>query len=573
MIFNLIHRAADTDTYHFQRKCAHELGLKATVMIPTKVLEDERIISIAKQDNEEFGDELGIWIMPLKHHPSTMVWLLNDEQKMETVKFSIDKYRELFGRNPKVVGNYVLDSHLMKMIKDYCPDVTATVAGCFEEGVKVFHGCNNSWYLFSEGMSWNPWYPSKTQSVRPAENEEDWAGVVAVPHLSRDLVFAYESRNDFFASHPANVQRGLANDGLTHDYDYNLADQYRMQEDYNDGFSYYQIHVSSGWLHHNHNIIDSDEITQTLYRETLEYMVELRKNGELQDMHVSEFAEAYKSSVPIGKSDIGIGKDILFGSGKHYFWIFNPDYRVLVDTFQGGSIGDLRPYAGKYESFTGTDSPSLTMNSYPYIIHSQYRSGIKNHYSDGARTTLMVKHGDEVLDMCNYRTRIQNVERGADAVTLTLTPANLKFADGLEVEIQTVYTFVKGGRIEISRNINSASDADAVLEMTEYIKGCYGFTEYPENMKGIEFYFDGKKVGDYEYASRTLSSDTANKVSVAIPQITTEAVLEAVNMEPDSVSVMDGHLFVPYYTMKVKYTVPSNVKEVKSCLTIKRTKE
>ena len=36
--------------------------------------------------------------------------------------------------------------------------------------------------------------------------------MVAVPHLCRDLALSYEGRNDFFATHPANVQRAMANE-------------------------------------------------------------------------------------------------------------------------------------------------------------------------------------------------------------------------------------------------------------------------------------------------------------------------------------------------------------------------
>lgn len=571
MFFNLIHRPCLSEEYNFQRRCAHELNLKATMLVPTSSLTNKDIIDMVKSDNEIYGDEIGIWLGPMKGMPKTMVWLLSERDKEKTVKYSIDKYKELFGKAPKVVGNYVLDSHLIKMIKDYCPEVEICVAGCFEEGVKVFHGCNNSWYLFSEGMSWNPWYPSKTQSVRPAADEDDWAGVVAVPHLSRDLVLGYESRNDFFASHPANIQRGLANEGRIHEYDFNLTDQYRMQEDFNDGFSYYQIHVSPGWLHHNHNIIDSDEITQALYRETLEYMAELREKGELIDMHMSEFAKEYKKRVPIGKSDIAVGKDILYGSGKHYFWISNPDYRVLIDTFQGGSIGDLRPYAGKYESFTGADSESRDMNSYPYVIQSQYRSGLKNHYSDGARTTVFVKHNDEVLDMCMYPSKVSEVNRKEDSEELILKPVMLEFKDGLNVEIQTVYTFKKGGKIGITRKILSKSDEAATLEFTEYVKACYGFTEYAEPMKGITLHADGKKVIDYKYGGESYKG-TESEIYAAVPQINTELGLSSAKKCAAGCEISEGTLFSPYYTMKLTYNLEANEREVASWLTIKQMK-
>lgn len=567
MIFNLIHRpCGHFKSYEFQRKCAHELNFKTTVLIPSKQFDNEEVMKMVMEDVSVYGDEPGIWLDPLSDMPDTQVWLLNTEDKIRTVKYSIDAFKKQFGYSPKCVGNYVMDSQLIKLVKDYCPEVTTVVAGCFEEGVKVFHGCNNSWYLFSEGMSWNPWYPSKTHSVRPAENEEDWAGVVAVPHLSRDLVLGYEGRNDFFASHPANIQRGLANDGFTHNYDYNLVDQYRMQEDYNNGFSYYQIHVSPGWFFGNPNIMDSNETTCTLYRETLEYLAELREQGELTDMYLSEFGEYYKENVPVGTTDIGVGKDILFGSGKHYLWVLNNSYRVLVDTFQGGSIGDLRPYAGKYEAFTGVDAEKPLMNSYPYLVQSQYRSGLKHHHEDGSRTTLLVTHNNETLDMCNYPSKIENVERCGNNVTLELKPVIMKFKDGTEIEIQTVYEFENNGKIGITRKLLKGDFKE--VELCEYVKACYGFTEYPENMKGISFYVDKEKAADYGYNAKVYGKPSVKSVSAVIPEITT--ALELCPEKDAEGCVCDGHHFAPYFTLKLKYNPDENTKEVKSWLNIKK---
>lgn len=571
MIFNLVHKPTTSDTYDFQRKCAHDLKLKVTILLSSESMNNDEIVKKAVADHEKYGDEIGIWLTPLEGMPDTQVWLLSEEDKMTVVKTVVDKYKELFGCAPKVISNYVLDCNFIKMIKDYCPEVTTCVAGCFEEGVKVFHGCNNSWYLFSEGMSWNPWYPSKDQSIRPAENEDEWAGVVALPHLSRDLCLGYESRNDFFASHPANIQRGLANEGRIHEYDYNLVDQYRMQEDFNDWHSYYQINVNPGWLHNNINIIDPDEVTQALYLETLEYIAELRDKGEVVDMHMSEYGEYFRKNVPIGYTEIAVGKDLLYGSGKHYCWVYNPDYRVLVDTFQGGSIGDLRPFIGKYASFTGTDSPSLTMNSYPYLIQSQYRSGVKHHCFDGSRTTVFVKHAGEELDMCFYPTKVEDVKKDEKGNTkLILTPATLKFKDGLVIKVQTVYDFNRGGDIVVTRNIVETNDTNAEIEMQEYVKACFGFTEYPENMKDIDLYVGDKKVCDYGYQHEKFASDTENEVTAVIPNITTKFGLAGVSRKPDSVEIEGGHLFTPYYVMKANYKLGADEKEVKSCLKLRK---
>lgn len=573
MYINLFQRPANSPEYDFQRREGHRLRLKATIFIETNQFSDTALMDICRNDHEIYGDELAIWLAPTESMPNTMVWLLSEAEKEECVKISVERFRNTFGYLPTACGNYLLDSSLIRLLRKYCPGIRGVVAGCFEEGVRVYHGCNNSWYLFSEGMSWGPWYPSVDHSLRPAENTEDWAGVVAVPHLSRDLVLSYENRDDFFASHPANIQRGLVNEGPIHPYDFNLCDQQRMQAYYNDGFAYYQIHVGSTWLSHHHNIIDPDEVTQGMYSETLNYLSQLCKSGDAQSVTLTEFADAYQSTFPIGKPTVGIGKDILTGSGKHYYWLFSPAYRVLIDTFQGGSIGDLRPYIGHYSAITGTDAPDgrYHMGSYPYLIHSQYRTGSKHHYEDGARTTLFLQHGDERVDLCSCSAKIASVASRDHHQSLLLTPICVTFSDGAQATIQTEYSFEDNGDIVITRKLLHVSEHCNDLVLCEYVKGCYGFTEYPEDMKGITFLADGKTIDTYQYSAKSHTFFGNHHIEAAIPQIHTSISLLPISLA-ESMKISDGHLFSPFYTMECTYRYQNNRKEIRTCLMLRKMK-
>ena len=66
--------------------------------------------------------------------------------------------------------------------------VKCAVATCWEEGPKAYHTCNNSWYTLFDGGPWAPWIPSKQNTHAPAANKEEDSGIVAIPHLSRDLI-------------------------------------------------------------------------------------------------------------------------------------------------------------------------------------------------------------------------------------------------------------------------------------------------------------------------------------------------------------------------------------------------
>lgn len=578
MLLNILHRPESGKNhryYKLQQEYVHRLKLKTTLLLSIKALEDVELVKESLDYHREFGDELGLWLWSSGKNQwggSAPYWLLSRENKIKTAKYALELFREKIGSEPVSSGSYVLDASSMEIIRELSPATKTVIAGCFEEGVKVFHGCNNSWYLFSEGVPWGPWYPSKGHSFRPAADSNDWSGLVAIPHLSRDLALAYEGRNDFFASHPANVQRGLVNKGMKHDYDFNLVDQYRMQQDFNDGYSFYHVHVSPSWLGDCPNVQDTPEVSQKIYLETLEYLAELRDKGEVRDMHMGEFGEWYRENIPMGKPAVALGKEMLYGSGKHYFWISSPSYRVLVDINQGGSIGDLRPYAGHFESFSGPDSPRREIASYPYIIQSHLRTGTVNHYSDGTRTTLYVSNGEETKDLCYIPSKAEKIQRSGNTVTLTLAPVEVGFKNGLKAKIGTVYEFDSEGKIIIRRSLIDVSDNSAELEIQEYFKGCYGFTEYAEDMHGIILSVDNdnSRFIAFEYTSRSIKADNGQKASAAIPQVNTLVSLESVSSEAQSSEVAEGHLFNPYYTLKLNYILSQKTTEVATCLKIQK---
>ena len=102
-----------------------------------------------------------------------------------------------------------------------------------------------SWYTLFDGGPWAPWIPSKQNTHAPAANKEEDSGIVAIPHLSRDLIACYDGNGSNFGTHPQNVLRGMIYDTKTWEYPYlyNLIDQYRDLAKYNNGYSYNMMFV------------------------------------------------------------------------------------------------------------------------------------------------------------------------------------------------------------------------------------------------------------------------------------------------------------------------------------------
>ena len=124
------------------------------------------------------------------------IWHFSMEDKREIVNDVFGKFQDVFGFLPQSTGSYYLDAELVSYIKSRYPMVTCAVATCWEEGPKAYHNANNSWYTLNDGGPWNPWIPSR-YNIIAASGEEDDVGIVAIPHLSRDLLAVFDGPGSF----------------------------------------------------------------------------------------------------------------------------------------------------------------------------------------------------------------------------------------------------------------------------------------------------------------------------------------------------------------------------------------
>lgn len=609
MILNVFHRPDKSERrslFYMQQDFAHENSLPTTVFMTLESMGDPEVVARVKADAGEFGDEVGLSLHGLTH-PSIVdlvgygqeaIWLFSIEHKREILRYILERYVDHFGSPPAALASYHLDSSTMRLVGEIIPSVETAVAGCFEEGVRVFHGCNHSWYLFNEGMPWGPWYPSSGHTLRPAADDADWCGVVAVPHLMRDMVLSYEGRNDFWASHPPNVMRGMGYEGEDCPYDRNLVDMFRMQERYNDGYSYYNTFVSTAWLAEHHAIDDEPEVAQSLYRQQLEYLGGLAEEGSVEATTLSEFGRRFRVERPIGRSEVFFAKELLYGSGKHYFWYVDSNARYLLDATQGGSLGDLRPYVGRVEVSTGPDGSSLWYGSYPYLIHSQHRTGYPNHSEDGARSTCIVSEAGFEVDLATLPTRILEVSRAVsvvEATTVRFAPVRVDLPSG-PWTIETHVTFERLGPTRISRALSPGEGA-APIELSERIKLAPGITEYPLDMRGCRLFVSGTNPAelDFRYDGRSASSTCGLPKSPArtaasggpaeaggadgggsaegggagavVPQTSCRCVLSPADDATWTATAIEGHLFSPYATLVLTRRIESN-EETSVCLNL-----
>ncbi len=549
------------DIFKFQQETAHKNGLKTTIQMTYASLFNDEAVSIAREHHEKYGDEISLSLLGLpctefreKYKTKDFcIWMFSMEDKKAIVDDVFGKFYEIFGFYPESTGSYYMDAELINYIKDKYPSVKCAVATCWEEGPKAYHTCNNSWYTFMDGGPWAPWIPSKANTHAPAANSSEDSGIVAIPHLSRDLLACYDGNGSNFGTHPQNVLRGMIYDSKTWEfpYLYNLIDQYRHLAKYNNGYSYNMMFVGPGWLNKMGRWEAPYELLKKSYEDGMAYYGELKKKGELICMTMAEFADYYREKKTYTEPECALWKDILYGSDKQLFWYTDPFMRVCVNMDQGGAIVDLRPYAAKLEWPVGIGTDHITDASYPFLIQEKYRAGYFTHYAgEGTIRSAKISHNGEEVDLALCRTHATFSQKDKARI-ITLDPVEIEFSD-LTISLQTVITFEEGSSdIKIERNILEMSNPDAEVTINEYMVACYGTTEYSENMEGIKLCTgsDGTyEEIDYEYKCREAFVKGGKVASAVIPQIKTKVVLTSDSDEGESY-VKEGYAFSPMFTL------------------------
>ena len=542
----------------FQQEAAHKNGLKTTIHITYASLFNDDIIEICKEHHEQYGDEIALSLLGLpcqefkdKYKTEDFcIWMFSKEDKERIVDDVFSLFYKKFGFYPESTGSYFLDAYTINYIKKKYPSVKCAVATCWEEGSKAYHTCNNSWYTFMDGGPWNPWIPSKINSHCPASSKEDDSGIVAIPHLSRDLLACFDGNGSNFGTHPQNVIRGMIyykdKEGKwQYPYFYNLVDQYRHLGKYNNGYSYNMMFVGPGWLNKKGRWEAPYELLAQSYEDAMQYYGELKKKGELIDLTMSEFADYYRKKHPdYNEPECALWKDILYGSNKQYFWYADPYMRTCLDFNQGGAMIDLRPYASRVPFEVGIGTDYVYDATYPYLIQANYRAGFFTHYAGaGTVKSCQVTYKGETADLCLTRT-MAKYEKVGDDVVITTNPVDLLLGDE-HIKVQSIFTFMHGkSTLKVERRL--LSKVDSPVTFKEYMTGGFGNNEYQADMSKLTLRVDDEKM-NYLYKGRKINKKHAQVAEVVIPDIQTSISLTS---NGDDLEVEEGIAFAPIYHLR-----------------------
>ncbi len=547
---NIIHRTEGNfirDSLRFQQDTAHALGFQTTLLTTYRVFFNPEMIAYCKSQRDLYGDELGYFCHPLEGvqykaltGTDDPVWLQPFENKKKYFDSAMSLFREAFGDYPKSIAAYYLDAKTLSYLKENYPTIKISIVNCFDEGVHMYTGCLNSWYLFCEGGPWTAYYPSRANSMCPAHSREEAIGIIGVPHLNRDMLMAYTSRDDYYSSHSANMQRGKANDHEKCDYLYDFFDEWIYQAQLN-GHGYYNIYAGASWLERGYED-ETAEISHDLYRQTLAYCKQKQDQGLVKVLTMGEYADWHEENVPVNAHDVVLWKDLLCKSKRQLFWAVNPHYRLAVDPNIGGAIVDLRPYAGRFPKETGPDCLNSWDGSYPFVISNEHRTSFH---------TCEIQAGDAKTTLLEYRTTASVDKLPDGGYRLTLKPITVELGS-LEVTVQTVYTVDGSADIRITRKVLSVSEPGTKVILREILKASVGTTQYPEDLRGVELALtDGRGNAlehiPFEYRQRIAASDTAKAALCALPMVRAKLELSGGFTQ---MQIEEGRMFDPFFTLK-----------------------
>ncbi|MBN1310971.1 MAG: hypothetical protein JXB30_06080 [Anaerolineae bacterium] len=551
--------------FRTQQQAAHDNGLRTTIQMTYASLFNEEATAIAKDHHEKYGDEIGSTFLGLQcqefrekfKSKELAIWLFPIDAKRRIVDEVFGKFYEVFGFHPTSTGSYYMDAELVNYIKERYPMVKVAVATCWEEGPKAYWNANNSWYTLMDGGPWNPWIPSKRNIHCPASDKEDDIGIVAIPHLSRDLLAVFDGPGSYYGTHPQNILRGMVYEDRESPYFKNIVDQYRSMAKYNRGYSYNMMFVGPGWMSKKGRWEADYDFLLKSYSDGMAYYGQLKKEGKAIDVTMSEFADIYRRDRPYTRPECTLWKDILYGSNRQQFWYVDPWMRFCLDMNQGGAMIDLRPYAAKLIRPCGVGTKAMQDASYPFLVQSLYRAGFFTHYAgEGAVKSCKLSCEGEEVDLCTCRTTASFSEDG-DTRVVTLDPVTIEFSER-SIQMQSIFRLAEGtGEVKIVRRIIDTTDPQAEIAIDEYITACYGTTEYPEDLTGVQLSLKGtdkSEAIDYAYQCREAAVERVRLAEVLVPQVDTRLTMRT-DTDDAAGYFREGFAFSPMYTIGIKRKV------------------
>lgn len=266
-------------------------------------------------------------------------------EREKLIDTAFEKFKSEFGVYPKSVGAWWIDAYSLDLMqKKYGVTVAMIVADQF----------NTDKYQVW-GQYWAaPYYPTKNNTLFPAQNTGSKIPVVITQWASRDPINGYGSGvqestyslqvNDYEDFHD-----------LGKDYFSKLIDIFTKQPLNQINQVVVGLENSYSWSKYRQG-----------YEEQLQVLTQKRSQGQVRLITLKEFGDIYQRTFPELSPTHVIAADDPLGTGQKAVWFMNPYHRVgwFFDKF-GSRFRDIRPYnEGQEEPCLRSACAEMKITSY-----------------------------------------------------------------------------------------------------------------------------------------------------------------------------------------------------------------
>jgi len=178
-------------------KAISQKQLKATWLLQDEVLADGELVELIEAFDK--GQEIGIFLEITEKtakkarvayeinrpwYDPGVVFLsgYSRRQRKKLIDTIWEDFRGRFGNWPKAVGAWWIDSYSLEYIKQKYGVKTVLIVA--DQKTTDGYGVWGQWW----GV---PYWPAKTNMLRPARDREDWLGITTIQWAQRDLGLAY----------------------------------------------------------------------------------------------------------------------------------------------------------------------------------------------------------------------------------------------------------------------------------------------------------------------------------------------------------------------------------------------
>jgi len=542
---------------------AHQASLRVTHFVGVSEMRSPDTVRLLKQLKEEYKDEIVLWLTPdrqmlaeqrIDEQPGFYCYF-SRRAKQKLARAMVRLYEQTFDAPMEATAFFNLDAFSIAQLKKASPALVSVMAACFEEGLNVLHGhryFDLEWLCFTEGGPWWPWVPAADNTLRPAGKNDPRLEVVCLPHLNRDLMMSFDSRDDFFSSQPMDEMRSKSVWAGNIDYTKRFFEQYMRQAEINNGYAYYQFFETCGPFTVNspHVFDESPKEFARVFFSYVDFLGEQVRRGAVKNVSMAEFGQWFWKRFEGGTPPAAAcWKDIRHPSGKKYFWYLDRNMRLLMAPDRGGAVLDLRPYAAMVSAEAGIDTKNLWDMNYPFLIqnHHRYTSICKG----------MFKYKDKTLDLAEEDFAVKKIVRADMALQVVYQPKKISLA-GVRFVLEISVTIHNDGKIVTRRTIRRPSGGTEEIEFCEYFRGTWGSTDIPGNLKGIFLAVQGghrQKVLRYAHRKRELVLENARRAEVYFPGHDFSLALEGSQAGWTAIA-REGNVFQAFYEISLEKKSP-----------------